>query len=75
MDKYEPAKKIAQLEGLTNDEKAASAKLFRTQKKYGLMEVDKPEEVETRLANELLVLTEVKETIDGKLAITSNDRS
>ncbi len=61
MDKYELANKIAQLDGLTNDEKAALLELLRTQKKYGLVWEDKPEEVEARLADELPVLTEVKE--------------
>ena len=55
------ANKIAQLDGLTNDEKAALLELLRTQKKYGLVWEDKPEEVEARLADELPVLTEVKE--------------
>ncbi len=67
MDKYKLANKIAQLDGLTNDEKAALLELLRTQKKYGLVWEDKPEEVEARLADELPVLTEVKER-----AIVSN---
>lgn len=61
MNKYELAKKITQLEGLTNDEKASLVELLRSQKKYGLVWEDKPEEIETRLADELPVLTEVKE--------------
>ncbi len=61
MNKYELAKKITQLEGLTNYEKASLVELLRSQKKYGLVWEDKPEEIETRLADELPVLTEVKE--------------
>lgn len=36
MNKYELAKKINELEGLTNDEKSELIKLLRSQKKYGL---------------------------------------
>ena len=61
MNKYELAKKITQLEGLTNEEKASLVELLRSQKKYGLVWEDKPEEVETRLVDELPVLTEVPE--------------
>lgn len=61
MNKYELAKKITQLDGLTNEEKASLVELLRSQKKYGLVWEDKPEEIETRLVDELLVLTEVPE--------------
>lgn len=61
MNKYELAKKITQLDGLTNEEKASLVELLRSQKKYGLVWEDKPEEIETRLADELPVLTEVPE--------------
>ena len=61
MNKYELAKKITQLEGLTNEEKASLVELLRSQKKYGLVWEDKPEEIEKRLADELPVLTEVPE--------------
>ena len=61
MNKYELAKKITQLEGLTNEEKALLVELLRSQKKYGLVWEDKPEEIETRLVDELPVLTEVPE--------------
>ena len=61
MNKYELAKKITQLEGLTNEEKASLVELLRSQKKYGLVWEDKPEEIETRLVDELPVLTEVPE--------------
>ena len=61
MNKYELAKKITQLEGLTNEEKASLVELLRSQNKYGLVWEDKPEEIETRLVDELPVLTEVPE--------------
>lgn len=61
MNKYELAKKITQLEGLTNEEKALLVELLRSQKKYGLVWEDKPEEIETRLVDELPILTEVTE--------------
>lgn len=61
MNKYELAKKITQLKGLTNEEKASLVELLRSQKKYGLVWEDKPEEIETRLVDELPVLTEVPE--------------
>ncbi|MDY5471149.1 MAG: site-specific DNA-methyltransferase [Prevotella sp.] len=61
MNKYELAKKITQLEGLTSEEKASLVELLRSQKKYGLVWEDKPEEIETRLVDELPVLTEVTE--------------
>lgn len=61
MNKYELAKKITQLDGLTNEEKASLVELLRSQKKYGLVWEDKPEEIETRLVDELPVLTEVQE--------------
>ncbi len=61
MNKYELAKKITQLEGLTNEEKSSLVELLRSQKKYGLVWEDKPEDVEMRLADELPVLTEVPE--------------
>ncbi len=59
MNKHELAKKITTLEGLTNEEKSALLQLLRAQKKYGLVWEDKPEEIETRLADELPVLEEV----------------
>ena len=61
MNKYELAKKITQLEGLTNEEKASLVEILRSQKKYGLVWEDKPEEIETRLVDELPVLTELPE--------------
>ena len=68
MDKYALAKKIEQLEGLTNEEKSELLRLIRTKKKYGLVWEDKPEEVERRLKDHLPVLEEVKER-----AIVSDD--
>ncbi len=59
--RYELAKKITGLAGLTNEEKSALVEMLRTQKKYGLVWDDKPEDIEARLADELPILTEVKE--------------
>lgn len=70
MNKNELIKKINHLEGLTNDEKSALLELLRTQKKYGLVWEDKPENVELQLEEELPILTEVKER-----AIISDDPS
>lgn len=61
MDKIALKNKIRELEGLTNDEKAALLELLNKQKKYGLVWEDKPEDVEERLRDELPVLKEVKE--------------
>lgn len=68
MNKYELAKKINELEGLTNDEKSELIKLLRSQKKYGLVWEDKPEDAEQRMINEQPVLVEVPER-----AIISDD--
>ena len=68
MNKYELAKKINELEGLTNDEKSELIKLLRSQKKYGLVWEDKPEDAEQRMVNEQPVLIEVPER-----AILSDD--
>lgn len=68
MNKYELAKKINELEGLTNDEKSELIKLLRSQKKYGLVWEDKPEDTEQRMVNEQPVLVEVPER-----AILSDD--
>lgn len=68
MNKYELAKKINELEGLTNDEKSELIKLLRSQKKYGLVWEDKPEDAEQRMINEQPVLVEVPER-----AILSDD--
>ena len=68
MNKYELAKKINELEGLTNDEKSELIKLLRSQKKYGLVWENKPEDAEQRMVNEQPVLVEVPER-----AILSDD--
>lgn len=68
MNKYELAKKINELEGLTNDEKSELIKLLRSQKKYGLVWEDKPEDIEQRMLDNLPVLVEVPER-----AILSDD--
>lgn len=68
MNKYELAKKINELEGLTNDEKSELIKLLRSQKKYGLVWEDKPEDAEQGMVNEQPVLVEVPER-----AILSDD--
>lgn len=61
IDKIELVKKIRNLDGLTNDEKANLIGLLNSFKKYGLVWEDKPEDVEERLRNELPVLKEVKD--------------
>ena len=68
MNKYELAKKINELEGLTNQEKSELLQLLRSQKKYGLVWEDKPEDAEQRMVNEQPVLVEVPER-----AILSDD--
>ena len=68
MNKYELAKKINEQEGLTNEEKSELLKLLRSQKKYGLVWEDKPEDAELRMVNEQPVLVEVPER-----AIVSDD--
>lgn len=68
MNKYKLAKKINELEGLTNDEKSELIKLLRSQKKYGLVWEDKPEDAEQRMVSEQPVLVEVPER-----AILSDD--
>lgn len=68
MDKNELKQKIEELEGLTNEEKSELIKLLRSQKKYGLVWEDKPEDVEQRMLNEQPVLVEVPER-----AIISDD--
>lgn len=61
MDRQKLIEKIRQLEGLTDDERSALLELANTQKSYGLVWEDKPEDVEERLRDNLPVLTEVKE--------------
>lgn len=59
MNKTELAQKIQSIEGLTDEERTALLGLLRSQKKYGLVWEDKPEDVEKRLETELPVLKEV----------------
>lgn len=68
MDKNKLKQKIEELEGLTNEEKSELIKLLRSQKKYGLVWEDKPEDAEQRMVNEQPVLVEVSER-----AIISDD--
>lgn len=55
------AQRIRELDGLTNDERSALLELLNTEKRYGLVWENKPEDVEERLRECLPVLTEVKE--------------
>lgn len=50
--------RVRTLEGLTNDERSALLELLRTEKAYGLVWENKPEDVEERLHDELPVLVE-----------------
>ena len=68
MNKYELAKKINEIYNLTNEEKSELLKLLRSQKKYGLVWEDKPEDAELRMVDEIPVLEEVPER-----AIISDD--
>ncbi len=61
IDRQALAMRIRQLEGLTNDEKAALLELLNTQKRYGLVWEDKPEQVEEELRSKIPVFTEVKD--------------
>lgn len=60
MNREKLIEKIRQLEGLTDDERAALLELANTKKSYGLVWEDKPEDVEERLRDELPVLIEDK---------------
>lgn len=57
-DRHKLIDRIKNLEGLTDDERAALLGLLRENKTYGLVWEDKPEEVEERLRNELPILVE-----------------
>lgn len=63
MNNWELAEKIKTLIGITDEEKAELIRLLRTNKKYGLVWEDKPEDVEEELKTKLPVVTEVKEPI------------
>lgn len=60
MNNWELAEKIKTLSGITDEEKAELIRLLRTNKKYGLVWEDKPENVEEELKTKLPVLNEVK---------------
>lgn len=68
MNKTELAQKIQALDGLSNEDKSTLLELLHTQKKYGLVWEDKPEDVEKRLETKLPVLCEVTDR-----AIISNN--
>ncbi len=61
MDKIDLCRRIGEVRGLTEEEKAAIIGLIRSHKKYGLLWEDKTEDVEERLRDELPVLREVRE--------------
>ncbi len=61
MNKTDLIQKLKTLEGLTAAEKADLINLVNTNKKYGLVWEDKPEEVEEQLRQHLPVLQEVVE--------------
>ncbi|MBO5345806.1 MAG: site-specific DNA-methyltransferase [Paludibacteraceae bacterium] len=54
-------KTIAELEGLSAEDKSTLIELLNTHKKYGLVWEDKPEDVEEAMRDHLPLLTEVKE--------------
>lgn len=61
MNKVDLIRKIKDIDALTNEEKSELIELINTQKRYGLVWEDKPEEVEEELREKLPVLVEVKE--------------
>jgi len=61
MDKTELAKRIREIEGLTNEERSELLALLNSRKRYGLIWEDKPEEAEEILKTHIPVLTEVKD--------------
>lgn len=69
IDKTALARRIRQLEGLTNEERSQLLELLSEQKRYGLVWENKEEDVELQLQDELPVLTEVVEkrlpVVDG----------
>ena len=69
MNKQELISKIKSLQDISSDEKAYLIELVNTQKKYGLVWEDKPEDVEEQLRSMLPVFKEVKER-----AIISEDK-
>ena len=61
MNKIDLIQKLKQLEGLTTEERSKLIELVNTNKKYGLVWEDKPEDVEELLRQNLPVLREVKD--------------
>jgi len=59
--KAELIRKLEALEGITDDERAALLGLLRTNRTYGLVWEDKPEDIEETLREQLPVLREVKD--------------
>lgn len=59
--KAELIRKLQTLEGITDDERAALFGLLRTNRTYGLVWEDKPEDIEETLREQLPVLREVKD--------------
>ena len=59
--KAELIRKLQTLEGITDDERAALLGLLRTNRTYGLVWEDKPEDIEETLRDQLPVLREVKD--------------
>ena len=59
MDKFELAKKLKTLSGLTDEEKSTLIELLGSHQKYGLIWESKPENVEQDLDEKLPILTEV----------------
>lgn len=59
--KAELIRKLETLEGITDDERAALLGLLRTNRTYGLVWEDKPEDIEETLRDQLPVLREVKD--------------
>lgn len=57
--KAELIRKLEALEGITDDERAALLGLLRTNRTYGLVWEDKPEDIEETLREQLPVLREV----------------
>lgn len=61
MNKKDLIRKNKDIEQLTSEEKSELIGLVNTQKRYGLVWEEKPEEVEEELRGKLPVLVEVKE--------------
>ncbi len=60
VDRAALRQKIQQLEGLTDDERAALLELAAGQRRYGLVWEDRTEDVEEQLREQLPVLVEDK---------------